>query len=79
MRAMFTVEQLGRLGPNITIKSLQEQWKSFSRPRPRPYTRDQFFEAMEKETYLEVEDFFGHYQEDSIVKELLGDWRSRRW
>ena len=34
---------------------------------------------MEKETYLEVEDFFGHHQEDSIVKELLGDWRSRRW
>ena len=34
---------------------------------------------MEKETYLEVEDFFGQYGGDSIVKELLGDWRGRRW
>ena len=48
MRALFTVKELGWLGCPVNIRSLQEQWKAFSRPRPVPYTREQFFEAMEK-------------------------------
>ena len=79
MRAVYTVEQLGRLQPCITHKTLEEQWRAFKRPRPLAYTRDQFFEAMEKDTYQEVEDFFVQYEGEPLVRELLGNWRGRRW
>ena len=34
---------------------------------------------MEKDTYLEVEDFFVQYEREPLVRELLGNWRGRRW
>ena len=79
MRAVFNVEELGRLACPITLHSLREQWQAFSKPRPVPYTREQFFEAMEKDTFSEVEDFFWQHQEDPNVKALLGEWQNKQW